>query len=116
MSKDVNQTLKDFKRAAGLMARDMGDTWRAWNALGQATMKDAALSRKQKELVALGISIHARCDYCIILHVRSALQAGATREEINDVCQVAILMGGGPSMTYVTEVYNAIDAVMEERQ
>ncbi len=68
--------------------------------LKPAAMHDGALSKKQKELMALGIAIHARCDYCIVYHTHECLKAGATREEMLETCGVAVQMGGGPAMAY----------------
>jgi len=72
-------------------------------------LKDGALSTKQKELIALGIAISATCDYCIAIHVKKCFEAGATREEMAETCGVAILMGGGPALTYSTFVAKAIE-------
>jgi alkylhydroperoxidase/carboxymuconolactone decarboxylase family protein YurZ len=42
--------------------------------------------------------------------VANCLKAGATREEILEVCGVAIMMGGGPSYTYTALVLDCIEA------
>ncbi len=63
---------------------------------------------------ALGIAISTRCDYCIAAHVAACLKAGASREEMMEVCGVAILMGGGPSYTYTAFVLDCIDALQEK--
>ena len=34
------------------------------------------------ELIALALSIAARCEWCISYHVKSALDAGATKKEL----------------------------------
>lgn len=70
---------------------------------------NGALSTKEKELIALGIAVAVRCSYCILTHVNAALQAGATREEIMETLGVAILMGGGPAVTYATEAIKALE-------
>jgi AhpD family alkylhydroperoxidase len=76
-------------------------------------LKDGVLSTKQKELIALGIAICATCDYCIAIHVKKCFEAGVTKEEIAEVCSVAILMGGGPALTYSTFVAQAIEELGE---
>jgi AhpD family alkylhydroperoxidase len=72
-------------------------------------LKDGALTTKQKELIALGIAVCATCDYCIAIHVKKCFDAGATKEEVAEACGVAILMGGGPALTYSTFVFQAIE-------
>ncbi|RLF64047.1 MAG: carboxymuconolactone decarboxylase family protein, partial [Thermoplasmata archaeon] len=37
------------------------------------------------------------------------LEIGVTRDEIMEASTVAILMGGGPALTYVSEVKKALD-------
>ena len=82
----------------------------AFASLGAATYADGALDSKTKELIALAIGIAARCDGCVAAHSRSAVQRGATREEVVEAIGVAIHMGGGPSMVYGAEALHAYDA------
>ncbi len=72
-------------------------------------LKEGVLSTKEKELIALGIAVCATCDYCIAIHVKKCFEAGATKDEIAEACGVAILMGGGPALTYSAFVFKAID-------
>ena len=73
------------------------------------SLKDGVLTTKVKELIALGIAVCATCDYCIALHVKKCFEAGATKDEIAEVLGVAILMGGGPALTYSAFAAQAID-------
>ena len=84
-------------------------TMRHFKAFMSSTLGEGVLDTKTKELVAVGAAITARCKYCIAIHVEKALKAGATTEEILEVSTVAILMGGGPAMTYLVEVKKALD-------
>jgi AhpD family alkylhydroperoxidase len=72
-------------------------------------LKSGVLSTKEKELIALGIAICVTCDCCIAIHVKKCFEAGATKEEIAEACSVAILMGGGPALTYSTFVAKAVE-------
>ena len=72
-------------------------------------LKDGALTIKVKELIALGIAVCATCDYCIAIHVKKCFDAGATKDEIAEVLGVAILMGGGPALTYSAFAAQAIE-------
>jgi AhpD family alkylhydroperoxidase len=76
--------------------------------LHQQVVADGALSKKVKELIALGIAIAVRCDGCMAYHVRDALRAGATRQEVTETIGVAVLMGGGPAMMYGAEALEAL--------
>jgi len=61
---------------------------------------EGALSVKVKRLIMVGASVAIRCEPCIRVHTRGALEAGASREEILEAASAGILMGGGPSAAY----------------
>lgn len=81
-----------------------------------AALKEGVLSVKQKELIALGIAVCARCDYCIVIHVKKCFEAGATKDEMAEACGVAILMGGGPALTYAAFVAKAIEELGDAKK
>jgi len=89
------------------------DIAKAFGGFFQSLMKDGSaeggLDVKQKELIALGIGVTARCDACIYSHIEKCLKAGATRKEIMDAAGVAVMMGGGPVYTYTTVVAAALE-------
>ncbi len=105
----MNETMADFKKGMGMMSTEASETMKAFNAFMTEVLCDNVLDTKTKELIALGMAITARCAYCIGIHVGKALHAGCTHAEIVEVCKVAMLMGGGPAMTYIAEVKKALD-------
>jgi AhpD family alkylhydroperoxidase len=54
------------------------------------TYRPSALDRKTKELVAISASLAAKCQGCLEGHVKKALKAGASREEISEAIAIAI--------------------------
>jgi AhpD family alkylhydroperoxidase len=80
-----------------------------FTAMHRAAMTPGALDSKQKELIALAIGISKQCVDCIGFHVRAAIKAGATREEIAEVISVCMMMGGGPAYMYGVEALEAYD-------
>lgn len=72
--------------------------------------EDGALKSKHKELIALGISIHTKCEGCILSHVHDALKAGASHDEIVETIDVAVYMGGGPCVIYGSKAF----AILQE--
>jgi AhpD family alkylhydroperoxidase len=54
------------------------------------TYKPSALDRKTKELVAIAASLTAKCQGCLEGHIKKALKAGATRDEISESIAIAI--------------------------
>lgn len=78
----------------------------------KAAGEDKALTAKEKELISLGIAINIRCDGCIACHVKGAIGAGATQEEIVETIGVSVVMGGGPSIVYGDMAYKAMKEMM----
>lgn len=81
---------------------------KGFQTLHHAAGSDGILNAKTKELIALSISVVVRCHGCIAFHVHDALKAGASREEIVEALDVAILMGGGPALMYALEAMEAL--------
>jgi AhpD family alkylhydroperoxidase len=81
----------------------------AFSQLMKAVEAPGNLDRKTKELIALCLSIAGRCEWCIAFHVKNALDAGATKEEILEAAWVAVLMGGGIALMQVQLVQKALD-------
>jgi len=69
----------------------------AFLEMEKAAYADGALPRKQKELIAVGISVVTDCESCMQWHISQAATAGASFEEILEAVEVAIEMGGGPA-------------------
>ena len=83
------------------------DVYAGYGELGNAAMRDGAISARTKELVALAIAVAVRCDGCIASHSRNASKAGATREEVAEVLGVALMMSGGRGTVYAPRAYDA---------
>lgn len=92
-----------------------GEYLNAWRGFTAVAHQDGALPRKEKELIAVSISLSKRCERCIGYHVKSALSFGATREEIIEAAFVAVIMDGGPALAYVGVVLEAIEAFEESK-
>lgn len=93
----------------GALGKAMPGPMTAFSQLHKATETDGALDGKTKELIALGIAVTVRCEGCIVCHVQDSLTMGATREEIQEVLGVAVLMGDGPSVVYACEALEALE-------
>ncbi len=86
---------------------------RGFNQLGQAALTDGAVSVKNKELIASGISISSRCEGCVQTHVTNAICSGASKEEMYETIGVAVSMNGGPETVYGVKAYDVIEEFMD---
>ncbi len=109
MEKRYPETYDRLRGLMGKLGKELEGTMAGFGQLHKQALADGALSAKIKELITLAISITARCEGCIAVHVRAALRAGATRQEIAEAIGVAIYMGGGPAMVYGCDALDALD-------
>ncbi len=80
-----------------------------FSAMAGAATKDAALSKKVKELVALGIAISTRCDGCIGFHTEALIKLGTTKAEFEENPGPCRLHGWRPSLMYAGHAMAAWD-------
>ena len=93
----IEKIIRDRKWAHEKL-RDRGSVvYRAFLDMEKAAYSDAALEKKYKELIAVGISVVIDCESCLEWHIREALEAGATKDQILETIDVGIEMGGGPA-------------------
>lgn len=108
MTTKAQEKFEYIKKGIRGVRTELPATIKAWNEFHEKAMASGAIDAKTKELIALGIALVIRCHNCIILHVQACKRLGVTREEILNVYEVAMVMGGGPAMTYCTELMDAL--------
>jgi AhpD family alkylhydroperoxidase len=59
----------------------------------QATYKESTLSRRVKELIAIGASMALGCKGCLEGHLKKAIKEGATPDEVSETIAVALGVG-----------------------
>lgn len=97
---DYKDMYSDLAKTHSALRRNTPEMMGKFQEVAKEALKEKYLTTKVKELMAVGIAVSVRCESCIMGHVRDALKAGATIEEISETVEVAILMGGGPSTAY----------------
>ena len=66
--------------------------------MGDAVHKAGSLDDKTRALIKLAISTGARLEGAVHSHVRKAIKAGATKEEMHQVALLSLPTIGLPSM------------------
>jgi len=87
---------KVFKRMRELAP----EAYRSWLEFDHKAFADGALPVKTKELIALGIAHITQCPWCIDAHVKKAVAAGATDQELGEVIFVAMAMAAGAAWSH----------------
>jgi AhpD family alkylhydroperoxidase len=95
----------------GDFAKMNPDAMRGLNAIESSAGKTKHLDAKTHEIIALAVAITTRCDGCIAVHGKKAIELGASREEIAEAMGTAIALNAGAALTYTARVFDTIDAL-----
>ncbi|MGY0693325.1 carboxymuconolactone decarboxylase family protein [Virgibacillus sp. FSP13] len=83
---------------------------KAFSEYNDGVFQDGALSKKEKEIIAVAIAHVTQCPYCIDSHTRSAKKAGASLEELVEAVFVVSGVEAGGAVTHSTNMHNAKDS------
>jgi AhpD family alkylhydroperoxidase len=101
----MEKSAKTFSR----LKKDLPDEFSNFVTFVQSAKKDGALSNKNKELIMVALSVCTQCSDCISLHIHDAFKSGATKKEVLEAAMMAVVMGGGPKLMYMSQVYAEVD-------
>ena len=80
----------------------------------EAACADGALTRKHKELIAVGVSVVIDCESCMEWHITQASAAGATMREVLEAIEVGMELGGGPATVSARFALEVMEHVFKE--
>lgn len=108
---EIQGWLMEYKEGLGQFREKMPEIAQRYMDFTGACFEAGALDEKAKHLIALGISVYAQDEYCMIYHTHEALHKGANEQEILEVVGVCAAFGGGATMSQgVTLVQDCIDS------
>ncbi len=90
------------------------DLYGAWMDYHNSVFKDGALSKKEKELIAVAGAHITRCSYCIRSRVKISKILGSSEEQITEAIYVAMRFAMGAPFAYSSIAYEAWDALENE--
>jgi AhpD family alkylhydroperoxidase len=90
------------------------DVTRGMTIASGSAGKTGKLEPRVQELIALAVAVTTRCDGCVAIHTKRAVERGATREEIAEALGVAISLNAGAALTYSARVLDAHAALSDE--
>ncbi|WP_044023102.1 carboxymuconolactone decarboxylase family protein [Bacillus sp. SG-1] len=109
--------LHHYKHGLGLFTQKMPELAHHYNAFTEQCFKEGVLSQKEKQLIALGISLYSQDEYCIIYHTKGCIDQGCSEEEILEAVGVTAAFGGGAAMSQaVTLVQESIVELNQMKQ
>ncbi|HEY0566394.1 MAG TPA: carboxymuconolactone decarboxylase family protein, partial [Terriglobales bacterium] len=99
---------------AGELGKVAPETMKGYAALDGAAAKGGHLEAKTRELISLAVAVTTRCDGCITVHTKAAIDSGASKEEIAEALSVAMAMNAGAALVYSTRVLDAFEAYSKQ--
>ena len=63
-----------------------------------------ALDARTKQAVAVALSVLAKCEPCLKIHIKKARDMGFSQDQIDEAAWMAIAFGGSPARMF----YNAV--------
>ncbi|AWB89717.1 carboxymuconolactone decarboxylase family protein [Salinibacterium hongtaonis] len=90
MSTDDREYMRNYKTASP-------DLLKAYGEFNGAVFADEGreIPKKYRELMAVAVAVSMQCSYCIEVHTKSAVTAGATEAEVAESVWVAAAIGTG---------------------
>lgn len=83
---------------------ETGETLQSFMAFDKAALSDGAIPKKYKELMAVAVALTTQCPYCIEIHKKAALDAGASKAELKEAIFVAAALRAGGTVTHGTHL------------
>jgi len=108
-NKSYRSITAEVSASLAKLRADIPDTTRGFSALAQAATRDGALDKKSKELIAMALSVAARCDPCVGFHAEALVKLGCSRAEFEDMLGMCVYMGGGPALMYAAHALQAFE-------
>lgn len=69
----------------------------------KVTNAPGTLDARTKRVVAIALSVLARCEPCVRIHIAKAREMGLSEAEIDEAAWMAIAFGGSPTMMFYSE-------------
>lgn len=85
-------------------------------ALDNKAYINGTLNAKTKELMGLVASMVMRCNDCIFYHIDRSIQEGASRQELYESFNVALIVGGSIVIPHLRYAFQIMEEIFEETE
>lgn len=110
----IRDRLEEFGATTKRLSKEFPDETGGFLQFLQKAESGGALPLKEKELINTALAVAGQCEWCIAFHVKSAVKAGANRNELVEAGFQAVIMHGGPAFAYMNLLMAAIDEFLPE--
>jgi len=87
-----------------LISKQQPEVVAALYKLKGTAFTEGALRVKEKELIAVAVTALLKCDECIVLHAKKAMEAGATKDELRESLLVAMYLAGPSTVIWSDKI------------
>jgi len=113
----MKTTLNEFKvYRAEMNDKILNSGFRDFNkffALDNKAYVKGALPAKTKELMGLVASMVLRCNDCIFYHIDRSIYEGATRDELMESFNIALVVGGSIVIPHLRYAFDVMDELFD---
>lgn len=95
---DQNHSMKMLRKYAP-------EQFKAFAQFDRNIFKHGALTKKEKEIIAVAVAHVTKCHYCIDVHIKKAKAQGATLEELVEAVFVVSAVEAGEVMEHASLAY-----------
>jgi ribonuclease HI len=114
MKKTVSETRKYRTDMNDIILNSGFNDFKKFFALDNKAYINGALDAKTKELMGLVGSMVLRCNDCIFYHIDRSVQEGATREELLESFNIALIVGGSIVIPHLRYAFEVLEDLMKE--
>lgn len=92
----------------GEYQKDLADKFFAWYG---AAFADAALTAKEKSLIALAVAHAVQCPYCIDAYSTDAVEKGYSEAQMMEAVHIAAAIKGGAALVHGVQMMNKVNEI-----
>jgi AhpD family alkylhydroperoxidase len=78
----------------------------AYRAFHDAPAESGVLDTKTRELLMLALACTHRCAHCTENHIKRAMDAGCTKEEITETLLITAVEGAGTQLYWAKDIFD----------
>lgn len=108
---DTKESLAAAKTRLAAFAKAAPAVMQGFGAISRQASQAGQFSAAQKELIAVALAVAKGCEDCLLYHLDAARKHGADEAALIEVLEVAVEMGGGPSIIYAAKALDSFRAL-----
>jgi len=106
---DMLERLKETDGLVKQLHKEYPELTGSLTELYKKTGAEGALPRKTKTIILVALAVASKCEWCIAYHVKRALEAGVTKDEMIEACYLTTLVFGTSAWMEIHAVLKAIE-------